>query len=139
MPDPQAESTRNQLFAERLATIEASNDHQRQSLSQISKTLERVVETQAKLANQHESITTLAREMSELRSLTAEQETAIRILSMKQDKALDEFEKYKAKTNDLENRLDKNESFLKQLKWTLTIVLTPVLIYVGEKLIGLIS
>lgn len=133
----QQNDTRQQLFAERLATIEANNEYQKQSLKQISQTLERVVETQAKLANQQEAINTLSDDLSYLRKTVGEQETTIRIISMKLEKAIQEIDSNKAQIGDLRGRVLRNETITKQVAWVFTAVLAPLAIYTAQSLISM--
>lgn len=132
-----AESARHEILAERLATIEANNEHQRTALAHISQTLERVVETQAKLANQQEAISTLAEDLSYLRKTVSEQETTIRILTIKLDGTQEQVAKNKDEITKMRDRVLRNEQFTKQATWAFTAVVTPIAIYVAQSLVTL--
>lgn len=123
---------RHELFAERLATVEVSNEFQKSTLKEISQTLKGVVETQAKLANQKEEISSMNNDIRVLRSQAAKQETDIRLLEMTLNKTVKSVEDCADEIDKLKVRVGKNETFTRQATYVITAIGIPFVIWLAQ-------
>lgn len=128
--------SKQQLFAERLATIEANSEFQKSTLAEITKTLNKVVETQASLAAQQTTIESLINDGKSIRKIIADQETEIRMCKMTHATLTDEVTKTVKEIEELKGKVYKNETFTKQATWIIMFVCTPLMLYVAQQLIS---
>lgn len=130
---------RHELFAERLATVEVSNEFQKATLKEISQTLKGVVETQAKLANQKEELSTLNADLRILRETVARQETEIRLMEMRLLKATKASEDVDAQIEKLKTQAIQTKAFTRQVAWTFTFIVAPIVLWLLHNAYSYIS
>lgn len=120
-------------IAERVASIEASNKHTKETLTEISKSLKEVVKTQNILASQKEELTKLVKVVSDVQqSMRMISDEALKY-RFQMERMERDFNEQKESLSEVRETANKNKAHLGLIIKVGTAILIPLIVAVAQQ------